>query len=185
MAGELARNFTNLPMQTLIYAPLKAAADSNLALAKATYDFVNEMWLDDKKKTRILSFDLERPIAGSPGATEKVKVSAPFAALATLPNIMIKTADVEFTMEVKNTVEHKDSSDKSGSFSAGGSFLWFHASVSGSVSSHSENTRKSDQSAKYDVKVHAEQAEPSEGMSRLAQVFASCVDPIPQGGSGK
>jgi hypothetical protein len=50
--------------------------------------------------------------------------------------------------------------------------------LTGSLTTTSSNTRSSDQSAKYDVRVRAEQAQPTEGMNRLAQVFASVIDPI-------
>lgn len=41
------------------------------------------------------------------------------------------------------------------------------AKVKGSISSHKENTRKSDNSAKYHVQVRATQGEMPEGLSRV------------------
>ncbi|MEP7120220.1 MAG: DUF2589 domain-containing protein [Byssovorax sp.] len=168
-------SFNNLPMEALIGAPLGAAATANLRLAQATYDFINNVWKDGDK-TRVLDFKLERQ--KSDGVKEEFNVQAPMAALAQLPNLMIKTVDVEFTMEVKDSTKSESASSATGSFEGGGSFGLFSVHVSGSVTTSSSNTRSTDQSAKYDVRVHAEQAQPSEGMNKLAQVFASVIEPI-------
>ncbi len=44
------------------------------------------------------------------------------------------------------------------------------AKVKGSISSHKENTRKSDNSAKYHVQVRATQGEMPEGLSRVLDI---------------
>ncbi len=175
--ASIASNFNNLPMQTLISAPLMAAADSNVRLAVATYDFIQQVWINQQdKSTRLLSFPLDRYT--DTGIKESVTVNAPFAALAQLPNLMVKTVDIEFTMEVKDTSSQTDTTTKTASFDGSANYMFFSVHVSGSLSASSTNTRSTDQSAKYDVRVHAEQAPPTEGMNRLAQVFASVIEPI-------
>ena len=51
------------------------------------------------------------------------------------------------------------------------------------VSAHKENTRSSDQSAKYEIEVTAKQLEPAEGMARFTQILASVIEPIEVGTS--
>ena len=63
--------------------------------------------------------------------------------------------------------------------SAGGSWwgMNFSAKVSGSVAAHKENTRSTDNSAKYEVKVHAEQLPPTEGMLKLSDYLTAMLEP--------
>jgi len=55
--------------------------------------------------------------------------------------------------------------------------------VTGKVASSKENTRKTDNSAKYDVKVHAEQLPPTEGMLKLSDALITMMDPVVIGNS--
>jgi hypothetical protein len=97
-------------------------------------------------------------------------------------------------MEVKShTEKHSESGDKqvdettsTVSGGASGSFwgVSFHADAShghthtGTVTSKSSNTRTTDFSAKYDIKVSAQQNPPAEGMSRFTQMLASAMEPV-------
>ena len=47
-----------------------------------------------------------------------------------------------------------------------------------------QNTRTTDQSAKYDIFARASQQPPAEGMAKLTSLFASVVEPIEAEGSG-
>ena len=47
----------------------------------------------------------------------------------------------------------------------------------GSVSSHNEQTRKSDNSAKYNVKISAKQSETPEGLSRVLDMLRDTISP--------
>ena len=49
--------------------------------------------------------------------------------------------------------------------------------MSGKVATHKENTRKTDNSAKYTVNVHAEQLPPTEGMMKLSDALIEMIDP--------
>lgn len=189
MADDIGKNFSNLPLESLIAAPLIAAANANAVLAKATYEFIENVWLEKGKggggsgqtpPPRILKFKLERPIDS--GGVEEIEVNAPFAALVQLPNLMVRDIDIDFTMEVKNTSKDVTTVKAESSMTLGGAYKFYTAKLTGTVSTTAENTRTSDQSAKYTLNVKARQAEPTEGMNRLAQVFASVIDPRPTKG---
>lgn len=60
----------------------------------------------------------------------------------------------------------------------------FSSSVTGKVTTSHENTRTTDQSAKYDIFARASQQPPAEGMAKLTALFASVVEPIEAEGSG-
>ena len=53
----------------------------------------------------------------------------------------------------------------------------YSATVAGSVATHKENTRKTDNSAKYEVSVHAEQLPPTEGMLKLSDYLTQMLEP--------
>jgi len=52
-------------------------------------------------------------------------------------------------------------------------------SLHGSVASHSANTRASDNSAKYDVRVLARDDGPPEGLMKMLDMLQSAITPIP------
>ena len=45
------------------------------------------------------------------------------------------------------------------------------------MATHKENTRSTDNSAKYEVKVHAEQLPPTEGMLKLSDALVEMIEP--------
>lgn len=183
MASELMDNFNNLPMETLIGAPLVAASKSNIQLAVATYEFINTVWFNKDAsgggtgEARKIKFQLDR--VDQNGEKHKFDIEAPLAALIETPNLMVRNVDIQFNMEVKDTVKKSDTVDtKIGAdFNIGG--LGWGLKLSGSVSTSSSNTRETDQSAKYEVRVNAGQASATEGMNKLSQIFASVIEPLP------
>jgi hypothetical protein len=62
-----------------------------------------------------------------------------------------------------------------------GSDSWGFGSVSvtGSYSSSQSHARNTNQSAKYEINVTAQQQPAAEGMSRMMDVFASTITPLP------
>ncbi len=85
-------------------------------------------------------------------------------------------------------LENKTKQETMGSTSAEGKtgFLFAKASVKveGKVTSSRENTRSTNQTAKYQVRVNARQQVPTEGLSRLMDIMAQCTAPLPGSGSG-
>ena len=85
--------------------------------------------------------------------------------LVPLPSLAITSADISFTMEVKTSETSKESNDSESSYSASASASWwgmkFNATVAGKRTARHPNTRSTDNSAKYEVKVHAEQLPPT------------------------
>ena len=60
-------------------------------------------------------------------------------------------------------------------FDAGGSHSNSHT---GTVTSHSENIRSSDFSARYSIDVECTQNSPAEGLARFTQMLASTMEPV-------
>lgn len=183
MAGELVNmgeQFSGLPMASLIGAPLKAACESQLMLAKATADFIASVgFKEDKVNLRTAQFGFKQRVPDESGkmVDRDMVIEVPLLAIVNIPSLAVKTVDIVFDMEVKSSFEEKSGSEKSGTVSAKVGWGWFSASVSGTVSSHQENTRKSDNSAKYHVQVLARDDGMPEGLSRVLDIMQSSITP--------
>jgi hypothetical protein len=189
MADDVAGKFKGLPMGELIGAPLTAACDAQLRLADASWRFIEQIAYDESKegedkKTRLLEFDLDRPTE-TPIGYESIKthVQAPFIGLVPIPALLIEDVNIEFQMEVSATEQVKETDTKEASVNASAGFKFgaFNASVQvqGKVASTRENTRSTNQTAKYQVRVVARQQPPTEGLSRLMDIMAQCTAPLP------
>ena len=187
MAG-IADNFVGLPIEDLIVSPIVGMAKGQAKLNEVTWRYISEVAFEKDKdgKTTARSLDVEMNRVVTNGETgeqeiQKVYSKVPMLPLVPLPSLAITSADISFTMEVKTSETSKDSSDSETSYEASASGGWwgmkFSASVAGKVATHKENTRSTDNSAKYEVKVHAEQLPPTEGMLKLSDYLTQMLEP--------
>lgn len=193
MADNIAQQFAGLPIEDLIVSPLVGMAKGQAKLNDVTWKYISEVAFEPvdasdasnkKVKTRFLDVQLNRYVTNpETGAQELQQINSmvPMLPLVPLPSLAITSADIEFTMEVKQSEQSKDSSDSAASLSASASGgFWgmkYSVSMSGSVSTHKENTRSTDNSAKYNVKVHAEQLPATEGMLKLSDMLNMMMEP--------
>lgn len=84
-------------------------------------------------------------------------------------------------MEVTDASSSKELDNAELSSSVTGKWFSTSVNVQGKVSTARENTRSTNQTAKYQVSVSASQQKPTEGLSKLMDVMASCVEPIESG----
>jgi hypothetical protein len=197
---NMSDQFKGLPMDSLIGGPLTAACDAQIKLANATADFIKVVGFEpddsDPKKlgnTRTALFKFKRPVELPdtkvpllPGdeqkiGEEEVELEVPLLAIVKVPNLSITTVDVTFDMEVKSSFSSTEKTAAEASMAADVSIGWgiFSAKVhiQGSISSHKENTRSSDNSAKYHVEVHAEDSGMPEGLARVMDILHSSIAP--------
>jgi len=177
-----------LPIEDLIVSPIVGMAKGQAKLNEVTWRYISEVAFEKDKdgKTTARSLDVEMNRVVTNGETgeqeiQKVYSKVPMLPLVPLPSLAITSADIAFTMEVKTSETSKDSSDNETSYEASASGGWwgmkFSASVAGKVATHKENTRSTDNSAKYEVKVHAEQLPPTEGMLKLSDYLTQMLEP--------
>ncbi|EGD46417.1 hypothetical protein Cpap_0356 [Ruminiclostridium papyrosolvens DSM 2782] len=173
-------NFKDLPMAELIGAPLQAVCQSQVQLASASWQFMQTIAFQDDGTPRLLKFDLERPVESEAGiVVNKVSVQAPFIGLVPIPSLLIDNVTIDFQMEVTDVVSSKDTSQSEGSIDASYKSFWgLSVQIHGKVSSSRENTRSTNQTAKYQVHVGASQQPPTEGLSKLMDIMASCTAPL-------
>lgn len=191
---DMASQFKGLPMGDLIGGPLSAACDAQVRLANATADFIKYIGFmpptDPKDPsgvgaTRTAMFKFSRPIPdpidGSKTIDQDVTLDVPLLAIVKVPSLSITRVDITFDMEVKSSFASKESEDTKGSFSADASVGWgpfsLKVHMEGSVATHKENTRTSDNSAKYHVEVHAEDTGMPEGLARVLDIINTAVVP--------
>ncbi|MEV4778217.1 DUF2589 domain-containing protein [Burkholderia sp. LMU1-1-1.1] len=190
---DMASQFKGLPMGDLIGGPLTAACDAQVKLASATANFIKTVgFLPPTEKdpggvgeTRLAHFAFTRPVADPNDASktveESVSLDVPLLAIVKIPSLSITKVDITFDMEVKSSFCSKESTDAKAAFSADAKFSAGPFSVNvhleGSVASHKENTRSSDNSAKYHVQVLAEDGGMPEGLARVLDILQTSIQP--------
>jgi len=187
MAG-IADQFAGLPIEELIVSPIIGMAKGQAKLNEVTWKYISEVaFVKDKDgKTTARSLDVEMNRVVTDGDTgeqtiQKLYNKVPMLPLVPLPALAITSADIEFSMEVKTSETSKDTSASENSYEASAGGKWwgmsFSAKVAGKVSTNKENTRSTDNSAKYNVKVHAEQLPATEGMLKLSDYLTQMLEP--------
>tara|TARA_R100000152_G_C6777145_1_gene206801 strand:+ start:1113 stop:1751 length:639 start_codon:yes stop_codon:yes gene_type:complete len=182
---KMSDQFGGLPMDQLIGGPLKAACDSQVQLAKATADFIQNVGLETDSngvvKARTVDFTYTKPVNdGNGGYTEVTnQLDVPILAILNTPSLQVKEVEVDFTMEVKSSTSEKSSRDYEAAMDTHVKAGWGPVSVDvkihGSISAKSENTRSSDNSAKYNVKVIARDDGMPEGLKRCLDIVQAAI----------
>ena len=178
--SNVTDKFKGLPMRELIAAPLIAAAEAQQELAATAWNFYKQIAFDDDGKTaRVLEFDIKRPIQQDGVMTTMPQsVKAPFIGLVPIPSLLIDRVDVDFQMEVTDTSNVKSTINAKVETKVSGKSWLISAEISGKVTTARENTRMTNQTAKYQIHVSASQQPQTEGLSKLLDIMASCIEPI-------
>ncbi|WP_334312467.1 DUF2589 domain-containing protein [Bacteroides uniformis] len=178
--SNVTDKFKGLPMRELIAAPLIAAAEAQQELAATAWNFYKQIAFDDDGKTvRVLEFDIKRPIQQDGVMTTMPQsVKAPFIGLMPIPSLLIDRVDVDFQMEVTDTSNVKSTINAEVETKVSGKSWLISAEISGKVTTARENTRMTNQTAKYQIHVSASQQPQTEGLSKLMDIMASCIEPI-------
>ena len=96
---NVANKFVGIPIAELVAAPLVAVCDSQKRLAQSAFEFIQEIGFNEEEKTRMVEFNLQKPIDGSTTPPD-ITVQAPFLGLVPIPYIEIQNVQVDFQMEV-------------------------------------------------------------------------------------
>ena len=171
MSGIIQNSFSGLPISELISAPLVATCDAQQKLAESTLQFIDKMFDEDTGRAKTVDF-VHQTISG-----KKISVQAPLISIVNVPSLSVKTCDVSFNMEVRDTKVDKSSLDSkvTTNLSYKSWFSPVKVSMTATVSSKSSSERTTDTSAKYEISVHAEDSGPPEGLSRILDIFESAI----------
>ncbi len=174
----VAQQFAGLDMGQLIGGPLTAVADASTLLANSTANFINNVGFQNGK-LRTVAFAYQKRSMNEDGTSnlDEMKVEVPLLAIVPIPNIQVDEVNILFDMEVKQSEASRESMDMGASLSGSLSLGPIRVTVSGSISAHKENTRNSDNSAKYHVDVRATNHGTPEGLARVLDMMAANVAP--------
>ena len=178
---SITEQFRGLPMEDLIGAPLIAAANAQGKLANLTKDFIQEVGTDGNGKIRTVDFTYGKTLKKSPNSDDVEEVdktlSVPLLAIVNIPSLSVKKVNIDFEMEVKQQTQQKSKLAASTTVNVKYSSFWspVSASITGSVSTSKETTRKTDNSAKYSVHVEARDDGPPEGLAKVLNILAGLI----------
>lgn len=175
----IGQQFGGLDMGQLIGGPLTAAAQASTMLANSTANFINTVGFDNTGKLRTAVFAYQKRSINEDGTSnlDEMKVDVPMLAIVPIPNLQIDEVNILFDMEVKESSSDKSSMGAELGLRASAGFGPVRISVSGSISVHKENTRSTDNSAKYHVDVRATNHGTPEGLARVLDMMAANVAP--------
>jgi len=185
--GAFFNQLKGVPIDYLIATPLISAARANVALASVMTQFIDEIGYrpdpNDKNKriTRLLEFDLTRPVKNNLTQAmdrQTITVKAPLLAVVPLPALLIDSVMVDLTVEILQKTNQKTNHEVGTALQVGGRYGVVSGQFTGSYSLKQENTRETNQTAKYHVMINARQQPLPEGMSKLMDVFASTIEPL-------
>ncbi len=171
-----ADDMRGLPVEELISAPLIAAANSQGKLAMITADFIQKVGVKESGDIRTVEFKYED--TNENGETTQKKLDVPLLSIVNIPSLSVKSVDVGFTMEIKTQSMDKSSNETNTKVEATYGGSWWcpvKCKMSGTIATKSENTRSTDKSAKYDIKVSARDDGMPEGLSRVLDIIGGSI----------
>ena len=177
-ANPMGGILKSLPLDMMFRAPLEAAIAAQVASARATAEYMKSIGFDDKGQVITVRSGYNQMLNDAQGNPTKVVqrvVDAPLLGLIPIPALTIKTVDVNFELTVETSETQSSESQASGSVSGKVGWGFFSASFSASMSCKSSSVRKTDTRARYEVKIHAEQADPPEGFARIIDTLMNAM----------
>jgi major membrane immunogen (membrane-anchored lipoprotein) len=203
--ANMAQQFTGLPMDTLIGAPLHAAAGAQQSLAMTQTQYILNTGFSQKKDeknqitytpiTASIAMGQSQPVVAQDGsvtaATSRLNVDFPIITMVPIPSLAVTSVDITFDMEVKSSYSHDTDTEtaskthEEGSFDAKGGWGCLSVEVKGSVSHDNSQSNSDKQSytksndAKYHVEVKAEQQPVPDGIKMLLDMFSKNMTMTP------
>lgn len=183
---DIKKEFVGLPIESLICAPILAAAKGQQELTAVYIDGLKKLAYKDEANgdtsTNTLDFTYQRPYIKEDHSidSQTCSVQAPLLSLVPVPAFTMDEVVVDFNMEVKSQNMQDDKTHKdAGTNIKYNSWFGLDASITGNISSDSEHKRQTDSSATYKIHARAVQQPPAEGMAKLTALFAQAIEPIP------
>ena len=179
--SQIGNMMSGLPMSELIGAPLMSVVSAQKDLAQVMIDYITTVGLEspDSANARLLKFSVDRPVLkGDELTNSNMTIQAPVLGILPIPQLLVDLVNIDFQMEVTTAESSKSNTAAEVSASASGGFFGQKYSVSGKVTTSKENTRRTNQSAKYQVHVEAKQQPQTECLARLLDILATCTEPL-------
>ena len=179
---NISDSFAGLPIESLICAPIIAAAKGQQELVSVYVDGIMKLaYKHDAsgKQTEdpnILKMKIHKPVRQQDKTIEakEYTIEAPLLSLVPVPAFVMDEPSVDFNMEVKQAELSESSNHAEAQTNIGYKSWWgLDATISGSVSSDSMHKRSTDASATYHIKARAVQQQAAEGISTPMRLLLS------------
>lgn len=186
--SSVAKQFSGLPLKSLIGAPLVAVADANALLSKSQTKFLLETCFErDENNSKayrpiFINFTLQRNAIGPDGLLQKEPVtmefSVPLLTLIPINQLAVEKLDVVFEMEVKSAVESHNKAepqDQSKTIPSNDS-----TDIHGFVARRSkgDSSDKTTSTARYEIHMEAGQLPLSKGLTSIIDILCKSMMPI-------
>lgn len=174
----------SMPLDYMFSAPLNAVIKAQEQACLTFAGFLERVGLNKDGSVRTLRFAYEQAQMNAQGeatgGTLKRSIDMPFIAAIPLPNFSIDKLVEDFEMSIDTSEAQSSSTEAKGEFSAKFGFAFWSASVSGSVSHKSEQTRKTDTRSKLTIHMEASRMGPPEGLQRVLDFLMDAqIKPLP------
>ncbi|WP_313712521.1 DUF2589 domain-containing protein [Pseudomonas sp.] len=171
----------SLPMDKIIAAPLQAMITAQVSASKSYADFLMQVCIQEGKAVAI-QFDYDETLINEQGEYQGVvskTMKVPLLAAIAHPNISIMEGNVEFELTINQFAEDTSNSTKEGSLEGKVGWGPFSVSVKGSISNRSEQTRKTDTTARYKFNTRMARQEPPEALLKVIDfLVAASTKPV-------
>ena len=189
MPNEIDKNLTGdvvraLPIEYMIGKPLEATVKANILSCKSyVTDFLEAVCLDKDRKVKYVTFQYDEEVHKSDGTTSVATrtLRVPLMAIIEHPTYLADEGEVSFSMTINQMATSTSATSGEAGFKGSGQAGWGPVSVKvemhGSVSHKSEQTRKTDTTAKYDISVKAKHFGQTETMKKCIDLMTNGTVP--------
>ena len=196
----MANQFSGLPMQELIGAPLVAASQANNMMAVTQAQFLLNTCFELKRsgdkeiyEPIMINMKLIRPVINADGtASDSVEseFNLPLLTIIPLNSLVVDEVDISFEMEVKSSFSNEKSANNEAENKSDSSLSkklntsTMNSVISGTIgasrnSSSGEDSKFSkSNSAKYAISTHAGQLPLPVGVTTIIDSFSKAIAPI-------
>lgn len=174
-----------IPFSSLIGAPLNAAIDAQVASAKSTVDFIQNVGLTGPADNRRpIQVEFIYYVDG-----KETKLMVPLLTIVPIPYLAVDEVEINFKANISasaSTYQENNSSEEtkaSGSLDVGVDYGPFSAKAHFEASYSSKKDSKATQDSKYsveytmDVRVHAKQESMPAGLAKVLNILEGSITP--------
>lgn len=158
-----------LPMDKMIAGPLQAMIQAQVQASRAYADFLLSVCVQDGKAVYV-QFSYDETLVDANGTVRGVQqkeMRIPLIAAISHPVITIEEGRIDFELQVSQAGMTQTETADEGNLDAKLGWGPFSVAVSGRVTHKSEQTRKTDTSAKYSIHTQVKRQDPPEALMRV------------------
>lgn len=174
----VSKVLSSLPLKDVFAAPLLAAIEAHNTACSALEEFIEKVGRD-RKTGQVQTLQFQFSQRDGSGETQQRSIELPLIAVLPLPVFGVDRMTVDFDVRIDAGEQEVKSEGKElgGELAAG--FGPVSLKLRGAVSSKSEQTRKSDTSARYTVHLEASRQAMPEAFHRIIDALVGGI--LPQG----